>query len=177
MLNKLELLEAEARRANIVLETLPAIYSILGFYFSTAGCRPVIALAPNLDAKTRLCVLAEELGHHYTTVGDITKLETVAQRKAENYARRWAYARLISPSDFIECKRLGLRNSFEVACHLNIREDFLLLALKCYQSVYGQHRDCNGYRITFDPLDVKKLHRTRKQAKVTHKHIEEENAR
>ncbi|MDD3648474.1 MAG: hypothetical protein PHS44_08340, partial [Candidatus Dojkabacteria bacterium] len=41
--------------------------------------------------KEKSCILAEELGHYYTTVGDITDQTKVENRKQELRARMWAY--------------------------------------------------------------------------------------
>ena len=37
------------------------------------------------------CILAEELGHHYTTSGNILDQSEAANRKQEHKARFWAY--------------------------------------------------------------------------------------
>jgi len=42
------------------------------------------------DSEKR-CILSEELGHHYKTVGDITDQTKIENRKQEIIARRWGY--------------------------------------------------------------------------------------
>ena len=39
----------------------------------------------------KACVLAEELGHHYTTSGNILDQQKISNRKQELRARTWAY--------------------------------------------------------------------------------------
>lgn len=51
-----------------------------------------IAIHNGLDTTTeKTCVLAEELGHYHTTVGDITDLSDPKNRKQERQARLWGY--------------------------------------------------------------------------------------
>ena len=51
-----------------------------------------IAIRKDIDTSAeKTCVLAEELGHHYTTVGDITDLTSMNNQKQELKARLTAY--------------------------------------------------------------------------------------
>lgn len=50
-----------------------------------------IAIEKNLTSAEKTCVLAEELGHHYTTTGNILDQQEVANIKQELHARTWAY--------------------------------------------------------------------------------------
>ena len=45
--------------------------------------------------RQKSCVLAEELGHHHTTVGRIIEQDSVMDRKQERMARLWAYNKRI----------------------------------------------------------------------------------
>jgi hypothetical protein len=63
----------------------------------------------------KTCVLAEELGHYYTSCGDILDQKITTNRKQEEKAKRWAVQRLVSLNDFICAFRSGARNKFEVA--------------------------------------------------------------
>ena len=59
-------------------------------------CGNRIAIRKDIETETeKACVLAEELGHHYTTVGDIMDQTDTGNRKQELQARIWAYNRLI----------------------------------------------------------------------------------
>lgn len=46
-----------------------------------------IAIRKGMTETEKKCVLAEELGHHYTTSGNILKESTVSDRKQEQQAR------------------------------------------------------------------------------------------
>ena len=55
----------------------------------------VILISKNLTSDIeKYCVLAEELGHHHTTDGDILDQTSVDNRKQELRARSWAYNEL-----------------------------------------------------------------------------------
>ena len=68
----------------------------------------------------KACVLAEELGHHYTTVGDIIDQKESENRKQERRARIWAYHEMISLSDLVDCYHSRYQNEYEVAEHFHI---------------------------------------------------------
>lgn len=54
-----------------------------------------IAIRRNMTSTEKGCVLAEELGHHYTTVGNILDQSAAMNRKQEYRARLWAYNKLV----------------------------------------------------------------------------------
>nr|DAG37485.1 MAG TPA: IrrE protein [Caudoviricetes sp.] len=107
----------------------------------------------------KTCVLAEELGHHYTTVGDIMDQTNTANRKQERRARIWAYHKLLSLNDLINSYKCGCRNKFEIAEHLNITEEFLIDSLTYYKEKYGLYAQQDHYIIYFDPLGILDLYK------------------
>ncbi|MFD2334628.1 ImmA/IrrE family metallo-endopeptidase [Cohnella sp. GCM10020058] len=100
------------------------------------------------------CVLAEEIGHHHKTVGDITDQTILLNRKQEKHARTWGYLRLIPLSAFISAHRAGVRNRFELAQFLGVTEKFVDDTITRYQELYGLHAIHDGHLIMFDPLMV-----------------------
>lgn len=59
-------------------------------------CDGSIALNQNLATSTeKACVLAEELGHHYTATRDIIDQSTVENRKQEMLGRLVAYNKMV----------------------------------------------------------------------------------
>lgn len=55
-----------------------------------------IALKKDIPTQPeKACVLAEELGHYYTSTGNILDMEDVRNRKQELRARFWAYNKQI----------------------------------------------------------------------------------
>ncbi len=115
-----------------------------------------ILIRSDMNTIRKSCVLAEELGHYYTTVGNILDQANASNRKQERRARLWAYDRLIGLSGIVKAYRHGCESLTETAEYLNVTEDFLLDALKEYESKYGTSVVYGKYKISFTPaLEVK----------------------
>ncbi len=99
-------------------------------------------------------VLAEELGHHHTTVGDITDQSKLSNRKQELRARIWAYEKAVPLYKIVQAHQQNIRNRFEFAEYLEVTESFLDAALIRYQDKYGLAVDYGNHTIYFDPLKV-----------------------
>lgn len=111
-----------------------------------------IAIRENIvTLAEKACVLAEELGHHYTSTGNIIDLHDAANRKQEQRARLWAYNRQIGLRGLIAAYTAGCSNQHEIAEYLNVTEGFLLKAIERYQSKYGIGTMIDQYWITFIP--------------------------
>ena len=111
-----------------------------------------IAIRKDIQTQTqKACVLAEELGHHYTTVGDILDQSDPAARKQELRARLWAYDKMIGLSGIVHGFRSHCRNRHELADCLHVSEEFLQEAIDCYREKYGCSVELDGYLILFDP--------------------------
>lgn len=115
-----------------------------------------IAIRKDIDTATeKSCVLAEELGHYHTTVGDILDQSKAENRKQEYRARLWAYNKMITLDKLAEAKSAGCRNRYEIAEYLEVTEEFLQEAVDAYKKIYGsgfhQHGD---YLICFDPFNI-----------------------
>lgn len=118
-----------------------------------------IAIRKNLDTSTeKACVLAEELGHHYTTVGDIIELDTPQKRKQERQARLWAYNKQIGLRGLVRAYEHGCQNRYEIAEYLEVTEEFLEECIACYRDKYGVCATIDDYYIMFIPsLKVGKI--------------------
>ena len=115
-----------------------------------------IAIDRKLTTTEKACVLAEELGHHYTTVGNILNQSSVENRKQELKARIIAYDKMIGLSGIIKAYNAGCRNRYEVSEYLDVTEEFLIDALSHYESKYGLCTTYEKYLIYFNPLGVLK---------------------
>ena len=100
------------------------------------------------------CVLAEELGHYYTTHGDILDQTNIKNIKQENLARAWSYKNLIPIYSFVEAYQAGTRNRYEMAEFLEVTEEYLNEALQYYKSKHGLYYFTNNYLVYFDPFAV-----------------------
>jgi len=108
----------------------------------------------NQDMETTMektCVLAEELGHYYTTAGDILNVEKSENQKQEYRARLWAYNEKIGLSGLVAAYRHGCQNSYEVSEYLDVTEEFLHEALTTYRNKYGISKQIDNYVIYFEP--------------------------
>jgi hypothetical protein len=100
------------------------------------------------------CILAEELGHHHTSAGDITDQLDIRNRKQEKRARHWAHERLVPLSGIVEASLAGVKTRSEIAEFLEITEEFLEAALHRYRDKYGLYVGVDRYVIHFEPLYV-----------------------
>ena len=114
-------------------------------------CDGTVAIEKKLTQVQKACVLTEELGHHYTTVGNILDQSDPAARKQELRARLWAYNKMIGLSGIVHGFRSHCRNRYELADCLHVSEEFLDEALTCYRNKYGTSVELDGYLIVFDP--------------------------
>lgn len=111
-----------------------------------------IAIRQNIPTlRKKADVLAEELGHFYTTSGNILAQSSVSDRKQEHTARLWAYNKRIGLAGLIKGYRAHCRNRHELAECLDVSEEFLKEALDCYREKYGPYVKFNGYIIIFSP--------------------------
>lgn len=112
-----------------------------------------IAIRKVLTTIEKKCILAEELGHHYTSVGDIT-MQTKNEhynRKQERQARLYSYNKLIGLNGIIQAFEHGCKGRSEIAEYLEITEEYLNDAIECYRNKYGVYTTCDNYIIYFIP--------------------------
>lgn len=98
------------------------------------------------------CILAEELGHYYTTSGNILDQSDTANRKQEFKARLWAYNKQIGLMGLIRAFESGCRTWDETADYLQVSEEFLHEAVECYRSKYGVYVEIDNYLVYFIPV-------------------------
>lgn len=147
-MNAYERLEDEACRDGIdVIDCNFNSDSIKGLY-----CDGVIGINKNIKNMTeRTCILAEELGHHHTSAGNIIDQTKIENRKQEQRARMWAYNKQIGLSGIIDAYNQGCRNLHEMAECLDVTEEFLQDALEAYRLKYGHYINVDNYTIYFEP--------------------------
>jgi hypothetical protein len=117
-----------------------------------------IAIDTKIETEAeRCCVLAEEIGHHYTSLGNITNLEDIRNLKQEKKARNWAYEKLVGITGIINAFNAGTRNNFELAEYLGVTEEFLEETIKHYKEKHGLYYELDNYIVYFEPLGVLKM--------------------
>lgn len=111
-----------------------------------------IAIKKDLPTqKEKACVLAEELGHFYTSSGNILDMSAVGNRKQEARARLWAFNRQVGLRGLIDCYKNRCLTLHDMAEHLDVTEQFLQNAIDCYRSKYGLYVQVDNYVIGFQP--------------------------
>ena len=112
-------------------------------------CDNVIALKKGMPEAEKVCVLAEELGHYYTSVGNILDQNNVNNKKQELVARRWATNILLCPADLIEACRAGNEYISDIAEYLSVTPEFLIDAINVFSAKYGLVYSDSEYEIRF----------------------------
>ena len=108
-----------------------------------------IAIQHNMSTVDKTCTLAEELGHYYTTTGDIIDQTDIMSRKQEHRARMWAYEKLLPLQFFICAFKHGCRSIHETAEFLEVSEEFLIDCINAYYSKYGSFIEYGEYLFMF----------------------------
>lgn len=108
-----------------------------------------IFVNPNQSDKEMRCTLAEEIGHHKLTIGNIVKQQTINEIKQEKLARNWGYESLVPLRKIIDAYYEGYTDYYEVAEYLEVTEEFLKHSIAYYKNKYGNVVECNGYVIIF----------------------------
>ena len=154
-MNAYERLEDEACKDGIeIIHRKFKSENIRGLY-----CDGTVALNSQIEtSKERACILAEELGHHHTSVGVIVDLSDAQNRKQERQARIWAYNKQIGLRGLIKAYEQGCKNRYEIAEFLEVTEEFLKETIERYRQKYGAFATVRNYIIYFDPaVGVMKL--------------------
>lgn len=118
-----------------------------------------IAIKRGMSSIEKACVLAEELGHHHTTTGNILDQSQTANRKQEYRARLVAYNKMIGLNGIINAYKRNCQNRYDMATYLGVSEEFLIEALEAYKAKYGTYTTLDNYMIYFEPLGVLELYK------------------
>lgn len=136
----------EAERAGLIVKEKPLPLSDGRIKGKRIAIRQDI---PTLKKKAD--VLAEELGHYYTTVGRIIEQNTVDARKQEHRARIKAYNMQIPLVDIIKAYNAHCQNIYELSEYLDVSEDTISEALEAYRQIYGTGTIVEDYYVQFEP--------------------------
>ena len=131
---------------NIVEMDLSEVSGLKGLYVNGR-----IAINAKMSDTEKACVLAEELGHHYTTYGNILDQSNTSNRKQELRARAWAYNKQIGLLGLIKAYEHGCWNRFEIAEYLEVTEEVLEECLVFYRNKYGMCQNVDNYVVYFIP--------------------------
>ena len=111
-----------------------------------------IAISKDISTDTeKACILAEELGHHYTATGNILDQSTVENRKQEMRGRIVAYNKLVGLRGIVDAYLHHCQSISESAEYLEVTEEFLIDSLNYYRDKYGVYTKLDNYVIVFEP--------------------------
>ena len=123
-----EELQLQNKEIPIKEMNLSEVSGLKGLYYNGS-----IAIEKNLTSTEKTCVLAEELGHHYTAIGNILDQQKVANAKQELHARTWAYNECVGLIGIVKAFEAGCQSLYEMAEYLDVTEEFLKDALEAYR--------------------------------------------
>jgi hypothetical protein len=151
-LNYQELIH-ECEESGVTVEEYP-LQSHDGLY-----CNNLILINQSLgDNTAKKCILAEELGHHFTATQNILDQSIVTNRKEERLGRIWGYNKLIGLYGIIHAYRNKCQNLYDTADYLGVTTEYLQEAISHYRSKYGVCTKIGYYLIHFEPyLEVELL--------------------
>ena len=99
-----------------------------GFYYHNGiDVKGNIFIEKTLSTTDKKCILAEELGHHYTSHGNILDLRYGLAAKQERRAREWGAKLLINYKELIRAIN-SYDNVYQIAEELDVTYDTLI----CY---------------------------------------------
>lgn len=110
-----------------------------------------IAIRKSLTSIEKNCVLAEELGHHYTSSGNILDQSDISNQKQELRARLWAYNKKIGLQGILNAYKARRTSPEEMAEFLDVTPEFLHDALECYRQKYSPYVKLDNYIVFFEP--------------------------
>ena len=103
-----------------------------GIYFKVDGTPPVIVIDQYIVNYTSiyLSILAEELGHHFTTEGNLLETsknysDKLLKNKKENIARKWAANFLITDDEFIQALNNCISSNWDMCEHFTVTNEIL----------------------------------------------------
>lgn len=110
-----------------------------------------ILINSRISEQQKKIVLAEELGHHFKTYGDICDQNKLENIKQENIARRKGFEFILEPLDLVYAYRCGCKSIHEIAEFYDISEKKLNEILIDFKKQYGLGKKFDKYYVTFQP--------------------------
>lgn len=124
-----EIIEEEG----IIIEEVNLTYKYIeGIYLKLPGLPPTIGINKSIcnNSKKLISVLAEELGHHFTSFGNLTTecftySDEIKLSKQEKKARLWAANFLISDAEFVQALNYGITSIYDLSEHFYVTEEII----------------------------------------------------
>lgn len=132
-MKKLQELFQIIEKENIIFEETNIQYeNLTGIYINIPEIPPTIGISKLIanDRCKYLSIIAEELGHHFTSAGNLTiesknYSENLLKSKKENKAKIWAANFLISDEDFVQALYKCISTSCDMCDCFNVTSEIL----------------------------------------------------
>lgn len=126
-----------AKNEGIIVSPADFPYPLRGIYIDD-GKLKMIGIAKDIETLAeRRSVFAEELGHHFTSVGNATVCHCYADRifidKTERKAMVWACHYLIPEHELDVAVRCGHRSLWDLANYFTVTENFMKFCIAMYK--------------------------------------------
>lgn len=116
-----------------------------GLYLKIHEIAPIIAIDNSIINNTSIyiSILSEELGHHFTTCGNLLEpsksyVDKLIKHKKENIAKKWAANFLIPDEDFVAALNKCVASKFEMAEYFDVTNE--LLEYKILSIVHDENK-------------------------------------
>lgn len=132
-MKKLEELFQIIEKENVIFEETDIQYeNSKGIYINIPEMPPTIGISKTIvnDSCKYLSIVAEEVGHHFTSVGNLTirsknYSEKLLKNKKENKAKLWAANFLISDEDFVQALHKCVSTPCDMCECFNVTNEIL----------------------------------------------------
>ncbi|REK69310.1 ImmA/IrrE family metallo-endopeptidase [Paenibacillus paeoniae] len=115
----------------------------------------VIWINKRMPLTEKTAILAEELGHYFTSDGNILDQTDLMNRKQELRARQWAYQCMLPLDRIVQAHHARISGRYDLAEYLGVPEEFLQAAIDRFTGKHGLSVRADGRHIVmFDPLGV-----------------------
>nr|WP_302597062.1 ImmA/IrrE family metallo-endopeptidase [uncultured Cellulosilyticum sp.] len=150
-MTKYEKLLEEARKHGIESYELP-LSSDCGYYVDN-----VAYINRSSTNAEKHGTLGEELGHHFTSTGNILNQNDTNNKKQEQKARGWGIEHTVPLTTLVEAIDYPCLTRTELANYLEVTEKLLMEAIEYYKQKYGLYVTINEHTIWFEPLRLIKM--------------------
>ena len=126
-----------AKNEHIIVQPADFPYPLRGIYIDD-GKLKMIGIAKDIETLAeRRSVFAEELGHHFTSVGNATVCHCYVDRifidKTERKAMVWAGHYLVPERDLDDAVKQGHVSLWDLADYFTVTEKFMAFCVKMYK--------------------------------------------
>ncbi len=127
------------------------------YYRSRSVISPVILIdKPIKNTRMEKIIKAHELGHHFTSTCDLISAPSEKRRREESRALRWQTNKLLSPEKLIAAYERGCRSIPEFIEYFDFPPEEFMKGLNLLNGIYGIDSLHCGYRIYWEPFNIKK---------------------